>query len=198
MALAESPMAEGPITQRAAGLEIAADLRLPSGDHAGEEVLLARGLERRQLLLDLRADERGRSLTAATMAGLLKHIWGGNLVGSGPQSARRPVLGICFQSAVSMLSGLDSRSLRRSPRHRIVDVKGDGHVVFPGDRERIADELARLLVGHVEAEGPDGETQFVPGISRRPDRLDQLVDERLQLRLVSENWPGIGGGPAYP
>ena len=69
-------------------------------------------------------------------------------------------------------------------------MKGNGHIVFPGDRKCIADELARFLVGHVETEGPHGETQFVPRISRRSDRLDHLVDKLLQLRLAERKMAG--------
>ena len=38
-------------------------------------------------------------------------------------------------------------------------MKGNGHIVFPGNGKRIADELASFLVGHVETEGPHGGTQ---------------------------------------
>ena len=38
---AESPMAEGPITQGTVRFKIAADLRLPSGDDAGKEMFLS-------------------------------------------------------------------------------------------------------------------------------------------------------------
>jgi hypothetical protein len=37
-------------------------------------------------------------------------------------------------------------------------MKRHRHVVFPRDRKGIADKLARFVVGHVEAERPDGET----------------------------------------
>src|SRR5439155_21339953 len=52
------------------------------------------------------------------------------------------------------------------------------------------DELARLLIGHVETEGPHGETQFLPRVPRDPDRLDHLSDERLQLRLAERETAG--------
>ncbi|WP_174377930.1 hypothetical protein [Singulisphaera acidiphila] len=55
------------------------------------------------------------------------------------------------------------------------------HVVLAGSRERIADELARLVVGHIEAERPDGEAQLVALVPGRPNRLVHVAHKRVQL-----------------
>ena len=72
-------------------------------------------------------------------------------------------------------------------------MKGNRHIVLPCDRKRIADELTCFLVGHVETKGTHREPQFVPAISRRPDRLDHVVNECFQLRLaeceMAGHWP---------
>ncbi len=190
MAFAESAMAERPVTQGAVRFEIAADLRLPSGDHAREQVLLPLGFQRRQLLLDLRADQPRAVFHRGHDGGAVETHLGRKPGGLGtpiraPAGARLllPVRGLD-------VVGIGQQVLAFSPAHRIIDVKGDGHIVLPGDREGIADELARLLVGHVETEGPHGETQFVPGVSRRSDRLDHVADERLQLRLAERKTAG--------
>jgi hypothetical protein len=69
-------------------------------------------------------------------------------------------------------------------------VKGDGHIVFASDGERIADELARFIVGHLKTEGSDRETQFAPGVSGRADCAFHVVNERLELTLAKRKKPG--------
>ena len=125
------------------------------------------------------------------MSGLLKHIWGGNLVGLGPQSHAARI-GFLFPVRSLDVVRIGQEILAFSPRNRIINVKGNGHIVFPGNGKRIVDELASFLVGHVETEGPHGETQLVPGISRRSDSVDHVVNKLLQLHLLSAKWPGIG------
>ena len=147
--------------------------------------------ERRQFLLDLRADQARAVFHRGHDGGAVETHLGRKPGGLGTPIRAPAGVGHLASSPRSRCCRDWTAGPCAAPQaHRIIDVKGDGHIVFPGDRERIADELARLLVGHVETERPHGETQFVPGVSRRSDRLDHVADERLQLRLAERKMAG--------
>ena len=192
LSFAESSMAEGPITQGTVRFKIAADVGLPSGDDAGKEMFLSCGLECVHFLLDFRSDEGGSFFDGGLNIGAVETHLGRKPGWLGTPISAPARVGFLFPVRGLDVVRIGQQILAFSPTHRIINVKGHGHIVFPGDRKRIVDELARFLVGHVETEGPHGETQFVPGISRRSDRLDHVVDKRLQLRLAERKMAGHG------
>ena len=109
---AESPMAEGAITQgrsvsKSRPMRVSHPAMMPA-----KRCSLADGLECVHFLLDFRPDQGGSVFDGGLNIGTVETHLGRKLGGFGTPIARRPVLGICFQSAVSMLSGLDNRSLR--------------------------------------------------------------------------------------
>ena len=174
----------------AAGSEFLADLGLRSGNDARKQVLLPLRFQNGQLPLDFRADQsrtvfhRGHD--------------GGAVVTHLRRKLRRLDTPIQAPGRVGDLLpvrgldvvGIGQKILPLAPTHRIVNMKAHGHVVFPSDRKRIANELPRFLVGHVETERTNGKTQFVPGIARRSDGLDHIAGKVRHLRLAERKMAG--------
>ena len=167
---AEAAVRQRAKSQAAIGSIFRADLGLRSGDDAGEQVLLPLRFQNRQLARDLRADQPRAVFRRGHDAGrvvthLRRKLRGVDAPLQGPCR-----VGNLFPVRRLDVVGIGQQVLAPAPAHRIIDVDGHGHVVFPRHRKRVADPLTRLLVGDVETKRPDGEPQFVPGVAGRADR----------------------------
>jgi hypothetical protein len=149
---AESEILERPITQATIGLEIAAHLRLRSGDDASKETFHARGREFVQLLFHLRSDEAGSFLDGGLNRGTVETHLGHKHAGSGTPINPPAHAGYLFPVGGLDVIRIGQEILASAPIHGVIKVKRNSHIVFPGDCESIVDEPTRLLVGLVETE----------------------------------------------
>ncbi len=183
IAFAESPMAEGPVAQGTVGVKIAAHLCLPSGDEAGKQMLLAGFAECVQFLFHGRADEGGSVFDGSSNSGTVEAHLGRKPGGFGTPVRATARIGNLLPVRGFDVVWIGQQILALSPGNGIINVKGNGHIVFLGYGKSIVDELTRLGVGHVETEGPHSEGEFIPGVSCDSDCVDDVVNEPSKLCL---------------